>query len=285
MDSMAGNALPLVLLAGAALFMMKKKGDGASAGGIPEDQGKSATTGNGNGAGNGNGNGNGNGAGNGNGNGNGNGEIDPATEEEAFRVDWTFDPTANMPWVETLEDYQAWNAKLDADEENVWTGALEFRDMDEHHADLGAFIENEMGQYGQTIGRTIDRPELDPAAKEAMEASDNAIVEKGIVKLFEDPGLDFLLVFVNDALPPKMKMSILFVFDSDQSQGASMSKVADFKAKWATVGVQVATQVGYIGMQYPSSLKSTIKAFLNANLPKKVAIGGLPPSIDASSNP
>jgi len=270
---MAGNALPLVLLAGAALLLMKKKGDGGSTGELPADQGA--------GAGGGDDSGDENGAGNGN----GNGEVtdEPSEEEAAYRVDWTFDPTASMPWIETVEDYQAWAAKLDAtDEERVWTGALEFRDMDEHHAEIGLFIEEEMGAYGQTYGRTVDRTELDPEAKAAMHGADGmALIEKGIDETFENtPGLDFLLVFLNDSLP--FKMPILFVFDSSQSQGAAMSKVADFKTKWGSMGVQVASQVGYIGMSSPS-LKEVVRAFLEANLPKKSQIGGLTPTLETST--
>lgn len=208
-------------------------------------------------------------------------EDEPAPDEPAPKG---FDPEANMPWVDTVGDYQAWTQKLeDTAALRDWAGSLEFRDMQDHHAELGIFVEEQMNIYGKTLGRTVDRAELDPEALQAMFDSDIGALEKAAAQVFDDvPGLDFMIYFMNDSMP--LKLAALFVFDNYESQAASMSKVANFKSAWQAVGIQVETQVGYIGQTAPT-LQEKIKAFLNSTLPVKVEVGSLGPTIQGSLNP
>jgi len=255
---MAGNALPLVLLAGAAFFLTRKKGGSKTSDTvIPEGQGQGATP-----------------------------KPDETQDESPDEPaeGGAFDATAQMPWIETIEDYQAWTQALEAGEENrLWTGALEFRDMNDQHAEVGIFIEEQLNAYGRTYGRTVDRSELDPEVKEAMLASELAMVEKAIDEVFETfTGLDFLLVFLNDSLP--VSLAIMLVFDSAASQGASMTKMAEFDQKWNDLGVDVLIKAGFMGMTGPE-LPDAIAAFLESFLPKNYVTPGLTPGLVTESNP
>jgi hypothetical protein len=119
---MAGNALPILLAAGAALFLMKKKGDEKDSGTpLPSLD---------------------------------DGETKPVEEEEIV-----FDVTADMPRIESLEDQQKW-ANIFADKAPEWVGTIEYLNADEHLEELGFFVEESLDHHAMVYGRTIDRAEL-----------------------------------------------------------------------------------------------------------------------------
>jgi len=258
---MAGNALPLVLLAGAAFLLTRKKGEkkGFTADDLPADQGQGAS------------------------------DDEPsstipgtktyAPDEDNPNIG--FDATANMPFVETIDDYQAWKSKLEQ-ADPMWIGSSEFIDMDEELAEVGKFIEQNMSVFGNYVGRTVDRSELDPVAADAMMA-DNPIIEEGLANLFAgNPGLEGIIFFTKP--DGQTKLAAYLIFSDATAQQTAVTNIAALKQFYTGAGVDTVILSGYRGMQGPS-LFEAIKAFLNANLPKGASIGGLTETMQGSLSP
>jgi hypothetical protein len=245
MEPMAGNALPLVLLAGAAFLLTRKKGDEGKSSDLPSDQGSSAKPDEGTGI---------------------PAQSDPGAAGDNPNIE--FDPSAHMPWVETIEDYQQWGSAKDA-KAPLWIGSMEFLDMNEELADVGKFVEAHMPAFGNVYGRTVDRSELDPVASEAM-ASDEMGVDQTITAMFaENPGLEMILIFIKPSEPQKMALFLLFA-DAFKAQ-ESVTRIGQFKQAAAAQGIETTVQSAYFGMNAPS-VEESVKAFLHSTLPKSTGL-------------
>jgi hypothetical protein len=274
MNSMAGNLLPLVALAGAAFFLTRKSdapaaktdecdplnpeswADGkicvqqngrwvlADAGDIGSD---------------------------------GISGLPILEDEGAF-----FDKTLQMPMITTSEDHEKWGAVIQ-DKNPIWVGSIEFFDMDAYLEETAQFIETEMDLYENVYGRTIDRSELDPVAAAAM-VEENAMVENGIAQLFAgNTGLEMLFLFIKPE--GSQSMSVYFLFDTEANQNAALGNIDAFKVALEGMGVQSYLRYGNRDMSSPS-VKESISAYLAAMLPKKsVEMGFVPTGNQPSFNP
>jgi hypothetical protein len=240
---MAGNALPMILLGAAALLMFSKRGE---AGEAPEEKPDETP-------------------------GEGEPEPEPDPGPEGEDPDVAFDPASLTPRIEEVGEFQAWMDQINSRDPR-WLGSIEFADMDPELETLAAFIETELGGYGDVYGRVVDRDNLEPEAAAAM-AAENPQAETLVTQAFaENPGLESIIMFLQTEGQPRA--NAYFLFDSDVSQQTALPKIQALGAALSAAGVDSTMRYGYAGMTNPE-VESGIKAFLAETLPKKFALQGV----------